>query len=398
MRKLLILVVSLISCLSMNAATNMIIKQKDGSTVILDTKKISRVICEKITEEDLLVPDTSELLLKFNILPDNMSVEVRGSNSECKNLKTIEIPEKVRIDGRVYNVTTIDSRGFNYNTNLQSIIIPEGITTIENNAFIGCEKLENLSIPHSVTTIDYEAFNGCTSLKTMIIPKNIKMGSSVFKDCTGLTSVTFEEGVTEIAFKEFINCTSLEKVEIPSSVTKINSSAFEGCENLSIFDIPDNITEIGGNAFSGCNKFTPGLLIYANGTKCYGWIGDKSLCENIVIPDGVTIIGENAFDKCSNLTSIVIPESVTNIEYSAFYLCTSLTDVNIPEAITAIENATFYECKSLTSMKLSSKITSIGANAFNGCTNLDLEIDNSESNVDLGFLALLDVKSVTWLK
>ena len=78
---------------------------------------------------------------------------------------------------------------------------------------------------------------------------------------------------------------------------------------------------------------------------------------------------------CVNITSVVFPSTLSSIGEAAFMNCTGLTKVVIPSNITNIENGVFYNC-----------------------TNLDVEIDNSKDNVNVGPYTFEGCKSVTYLK
>ena len=92
------------------------------------------------------------------------------------------------------------------------------------------------------------------------------IGSSAFRGCSGLTSVTIPNSVTSIGGYAFYNCSGLTSVTIPNSVTSIGDYAFSGCSGLSSFTLPDNITQLYGNSFPF-------------GTKLYVNIGTKTLLE-----------------------------------------------------------------------------------------------------------------------
>jgi hypothetical protein len=53
-----------------------------------------------------------------------------------------------------------------------------------------------------------------------------------FNDCTGITSVTIPNSVTNIKAGAFRNCTGLTSIIIPASVIDIAINAFNGCTNL----------------------------------------------------------------------------------------------------------------------------------------------------------------------
>jgi hypothetical protein len=52
----------------------------------------------------------------------------------------------------------------------------------------------------------------------------------------------------------------------------------------------------------------------------------------------------------------------------------------------------------LTSIDIPKNVTNIGIEAFKYCTNLEVVIDNSKDNVNVGRDAFNKCKSVTWLK
>ena len=143
------------------------------------------------------------------------------------------------------------------------------------------------------------------------------------------------------------NPTSIDipsKVKIDGKVYKVTSigdKAFDGCSSLTSIKIPEGVTNIGDDAFFGCDELPPHLLVYDKGTKCYGWVGDKSKCIEVTIPEGVTSIGDMAFGFCSSLTSVYIPEGVTSIGHWAFARCSSLTSIKIPEGVTSIGDFAF---------------------------------------------------------
>ena len=55
------------------------------------------------------------------------------------------------------------------------------------------------------------------------------IGSSAFRNCTGLTSITIPNSVTSIGKEAFQGCTGLTSITIPNSVTAISEYAFSNC-------------------------------------------------------------------------------------------------------------------------------------------------------------------------
>ena len=402
-KKLLASVMAFALCQFM-LATDMIVKQKNGEIKKFNVEDVEEVIFNENSNipNDSTVVDASETLLRFDISSDS-TAEVTGL--KIGGVDELIIPAKVRIDGKVYTVTSI--KDFAFDTNyLGSVMIPSSIT-----------ELYDLRISTNFTVSkDNPAFSS-------------------------LDGVLYDKEKTKVI-------KAPEKLKgdfvIPASVTIIQKSAFSDCRDLTSIKIPEGVTSIGAEAFSGCGMLEPKLLVYDKGTKCYGWIGNNEKCIEVVIPEGVTSIGEAAFENCINLTSINVPEGVTNIGAEAFYGCFSLaninipegvtsigafvfrhcnslasvdipakvtiignwafsdcgglTSINIPEGVTSIGNSAFYHCGGLTSIKIPEGVTSIGTEAFCGCSNLDVTIDNSKDNVEVGKNAFGECKSVTWLK
>lgn len=112
------------------------------------------------TLKESKVYDLSETPLKFKI-SSNSSVKVIADNS-YKGLSIIEIPAKIRIDNKVYEVTKI-----------------------ETNAFLGCDNLSRVYIPSSVISIGTSAFSGCRFLHVKINKKkkDVFVSDYAFQGC-----------------------------------------------------------------------------------------------------------------------------------------------------------------------------------------------------------------------
>ena len=390
-------------CLSL-LATDMVVKQKNGENWKINVDDVEEVFFEEKANipDDSTVVDVSETFLLFNISSDS-TAEVTGL--KIGGVDELIIPAKVRIDGKVYTVTSI--KDFAFDTNyLGSVMIPSSITKLygltistnftvskDNPAFSSLdgvlydkektkvikapEKLKgDFVIPESVTSIGKSAFYYCVDLTNIKIPEGVtSIGAGAFSDCSSLTNINIPEGVTSIGESTFSGCGSLTSIKIPEGVTRIGYSAFEGCLSLTNINIPKSVTIIEKKTFSNCSNLA-----------------------SIKIPEGVTSIGDYAFGVCSSLTSIKIPEGVTSIGNEAFLGCDNLTSINIPETVTSIGEYAFSFCDSLKNVNIPKSVTSIGSFAFYNSNNLDVAINNSKDNVKVGEDAFKNCKSVTWLK
>ena len=227
---------------------------------------------------------------------------------------------------------------YNYQGNIEKVVIKDGVTSIGKNAFSYCLSLTSITIPNSVTSIGERAFENCSSLTSLTIPNSVtSIGDCAFYLCRSLTSVTIPNSVTSIGNYAFSECSSLTSVTIPNSVTSIGHEAFENCSSLTSLTIPNSVTSIGNYAFRYCSGLTSitvekGNTKYDSRDNCNAIIETNTNkliagCKNTTIPNSVTSIGGFAFEGCSGLTSITIPNSVTSIENGAFDGCSGLTSI-----------------------------------------------------------------------
>ncbi len=96
---------------------------------------------------------------------------------------TVKIPDKVKINGITYKVTSISAKAFQNNKKLKKVTIGKNVTTIGDNAFKGCKKLTNATIGAGVKTIGKNAFASCPKLGKITIKstKLTKIGKNAFK-------------------------------------------------------------------------------------------------------------------------------------------------------------------------------------------------------------------------
>ena len=295
-----------------------------------------------IEEDSCLTVSAEESDLEFTYNDDSMTAEVAGPKN--RDIKTDTIPCKIEKDGKIYEVTSIGDFAFARYSSLTSIKIPESVTSIGNSTFKDCTSLTSITVSDenkNYTSVDGVLYNkditkliACPSgLKSIEIPESVTSMEMYAFSGYNLTSIEIPESVTSIGGYTFYECRRLTSIEIPNAVTSIGYAAFYGCSSLTSIEIPESVTDIGSYAFAGCSSLPPHLLVYNKGTKCYGWVGDKSNCIDVTIPESVTSIEDGAFGSCSKLTSIVIPNSVTSIGISVFYGCDSLKTAKVPEGL-----------------------------------------------------------------
>ncbi len=196
----------------------------------------------------------------------------------------------------------VDAPWYDYRTDIEKLVIKDGITHIGSCAFD-----------------DYYNISG-----VLIIPDSVtSMGKYAFYECEGFTDeLVLSNSVTDIGEYAFYLCRFTGELVIPDSVTTIRDNAFQGCD-FTALKLGKKVETIGNNAFYSC-EFT----------------------GELVIPDSVTFIGGYAFGYCDEFTGeLVIPDSVTSIGGEAFSSCEGFSGkAIIGTGLEEIGNRAFREC------------------------------------------------------
>ena len=184
---------------------------------------------------------------------------VENAFAGCAALENVKLAE---------GATEIGAGAF-ADSGVSCVYIPASVTSIGASAFENCENLHEIEIPDGAT-IGENAFEGCVIEsakfsvsaiayidKTNLVSVEItsgNIGDYLFRNCTSLTSVVLDSGVTGIGYSAFYGCSALASLVIPASVTAISESAFGGCESLVSVTIPAEVAAISDYGFYGCES------------------------------------------------------------------------------------------------------------------------------------------------
>ena len=219
------------------------------------------------------------------ILTGQITMFPRNSFYGCTGLTSIEIPNTVE---------TIGDSCFS-RTGLISIDIPDSVISLGEYCFLGsenlkviklsskltslpyyfakdCSSLTSIDIPDSITSLGYGCFNNtgfssipisdvgpnistngssfenCKNLTTVIIPDRLIISSTMFKGCTGLTSIKIPKNITTIPEAFIRDCSSLTSIEFSENITLIDRLSLIGCSSLSSISISRAVAPKLGNS------------------------------------------------------------------------------------------------------------------------------------------------------
>ena len=186
------------------------------------------------------------------IFDENSNVTEIGTNCfyECNKLANICIPKKV---------THISGYAFYGNKSLAEVTFNADDLSMGDMVFSRCTNLGTINWGSGIIKLGKATFSYCVKLTALNIPNNVlSLGNSyTFESCTGITSVTFEEGtsITVIPANCFSYCSSLTDVVIPSGVTTLSNAAFYTCNRMKHISLPNTLTSINCTVASTNNTF-----------------------------------------------------------------------------------------------------------------------------------------------
>ena len=245
-----------------------------------------------------------------------------------------------------------------------------------------CARADTWTDPDTGYTWTY-SINGD---KAEIYKKGYYNSAAISPEPTGSLTIPATLGgktVARIGKWTFYGCSGLTSVTIPNSVTNISVSAFRYCDRLIAFEVADE---------NPSYKSASGLLLTKDGkTLVRGVNGD------VTIPDSVTCIGEWAFSECGGLTNVIISDGVVSIEGAAFQNCHNMTNVAFGSGVRLIKSGAFAGCNGLVSVSIPDRVEQIEPSSFFGCKGI-LSFKVADSNPsyksDSGLLLTKDGKKL----
>ena len=302
---------------------------------------------------------------------------------------------------------------FEFNDQIDMIVLKEGVTRIGDYAFYNCTELTSVEIPEGVTYIGESAFACCQSLESVTIPGSVtEIGEGAFESCDSMMVLELASGLKCVGAFAFSECVALRELVLPNTVERIERSAFAGTMALHELVIPGNVQEIGDNAFNGCIQLSS--LTLSEGIRVIEEMAFSNCSDltEVLIPASVECLGDGVFSDCLAMTQIAvapesehfvvrddilyskdlsvlvhypaakeeqeftIPEEVRKIAGLAFASNYFLMEVMLGDHLEEVGSYAFARCSSLSFMSLPAQTTRLGASPFHDCTMLlEIEVD-----------------------
>lgn len=180
-------------------------------------------------------------------------------------------------------VTRIDSKAFYGNTDVTSVVVPEGIEEFGNSVFEGCTNLTEVSLPYSLHTAEYNVFKS-TGLMSIVIPGNLKEVPSSFV-VAPCADVVISPGVEVFKAGALYVGSACTELIFPDSVYQVYAFAFCYFANdVSLYFCNPDV-ELGTPGHHGWSDTEVGPIIWARSgatpeIKIYSL--DNSLVEEYV--------------------------------------------------------------------------------------------------------------------
>lgn len=173
-----------------------------------------------------------------------------------------------------------------------------------------------------------------------------------FTNCTGITSLTIEEGVTTIARRAFYNCSNLSEISLPKTVENIDTTAF------------------GGTAWF--ENQAEGIVYLSH--IAYTYKGDKTCVTDMTLKEGISVIAIKCFSGLKALQTVNLPSTLSIIGEQSFSGCSSLSSITLQNL--ELGNNAFKDCVNLKEVSLSNVSIvpyryGYGLSPFSGCIALE---------------------------
>ena len=198
----------------------------------------------------------------------------------------------------------------------------------------------------------------------------IDICNGAFMECSGVTSVSLPDDITDIGDNVFLGCTALESFSVApgNPYFSVQDGILFGDNGEFLIAYP---AAKAGDTYitpAGVNEIAPGAFGFAQNLK------------EVTVSNGVTNIDNWAFAH-SNIEKVHIAGSVEQIDDYAFSYCNNLSFVELGQGVKKIYHAAFANDPALTSIELPATLELVGQYAFCGTGMQSVTIPRSVEEI-----------------
>ena len=357
-------------------------KDNNGNAVVETASTGEEITQVTVSGVDVLKPDQELNLNNIYGKYEITAIDDDALDNSGKNLHTVILPNSVE---------SINARVFENCKNLETIYLKEGCT-IENeekiadknliyytddgatisNAKINIDdfplELSKINNRCNITTIGENAFKDQVKMKSVTIPATVtSIGTNPFAGCTGLQTITVEEGNTAYKIENGVLLSESENKKTlvcypagntgttyttPEGVTAIAAQAFADCKKLGNVVLRENVTSVGADAFTGCDKL---MAVYVWHLKNTSEEKDCDIDSTVLNSENIIyyIVADSTLSTNSSPKEVTIGKTTEDYDYKLeggqnCIINRAGTELDL----TVLNNTGLY------------KITCIGTNAF----------------------------------
>lgn len=241
--------------------------------------------------------------------------------------EVLTIPATITVNGKEYNVMSVDTGAFRYCNGVKVLSLPEGLEQIWDNAFSNSGFMM-ITLPSTLEMLAASAFINCDNL---IVLRNFSHWPLDMEGKSGYPNI---------------------RLQVPAGC----KADYEAADFWKDFIVQEMIPCIDGLYYSldeatGTAQVAPDLSAHA-----YNDLG-----KEVVIPESVTVdettyavtsIQNTAFMNNTVLEKITLPSRLSVIGWQAFSGCTSLRTIIGERTVPSTVDATVFEGLSLSAMTL----------------------------------------------
>ena len=204
--------------------------------------------------------------------------------------------------------------GFENNTWVRNIAIPDGVTDILDNCFNGCQ-ITTIVLPPHMQSIGRKAFSENDRLASVTMPQTLlTLGQGAFEHCYSLTAIAIPDSLRVIPKEAFNSCIKLSSVTWGNAVEEIGDYAFWALSQMSsshvtTLDLPATLRRIGEAAFGACNNSLREVHFYGPLDTMGSYVFSGANLANIRFAAGLppAVVGEGPLEQMGSIGRIYIP-------------------------------------------------------------------------------------------